>query len=121
MWHQRFWSHHGMFFRAAMNFPELDIVGINELFCAKLLAHLLKFDSVQGNLKADITATDNSIIVNNQEIPVTKETDPAKIPWSKLGAEVVVESTGVFRSKEKCQPHLDAGAQKVIVSVLGKE
>lgn len=107
-------------FRHALNDPNIEIVAINDLTDAKTLAHLLKYDSMYGILDADVSATDDSIIVNGKEIKVTAERDPANIKWGEAGVEVVVEATGVFRSKEKVQPHFDNGAKKVIITAPAK-
>lgn len=98
-----------------------DFVAINDLTDAKTLAHLLKYDSVHGRFDGTVTAGDGSIIVNGQEIKIYAEKDPAKLPWSSLRVDVVVESTGVFRKKEQCQWHIDAGAKKVILTVPPKD
>ena len=107
-------------FRHALNDPNIEIVAINDLTDAKTLAHLLKYDSMYGILDADVSATDDSIIVNGKEIKVTAERDPANIKWGEAGVEVVVEATGIFRSKEKVQPHFDNGAKKVIITAPAK-
>lgn len=107
-------------FRHALNDPNIEIVAINDLTDAKTLAHLLKYDSMYGILDADVSATDDSIIVNGKEIKITAERDPANIKWGEAGVEVVVEATGVFRSKEKVQPHFDNGAKKVIITAPAK-
>lgn len=107
-------------FRHALNDPNVEIVAINDLTDAKTLAHLLKYDSMYGILDADVSATDDSIIVNGKEIKITAERDPANIKWGEAGVEVVVEATGIFRSKEKVQPHFDNGAKKVIITAPAK-
>ncbi|HOL13145.1 MAG TPA: type I glyceraldehyde-3-phosphate dehydrogenase, partial [Bacillota bacterium] len=107
-------------FRHALNDPNIEIVAINDLTDAKTLAHLLKYDSMYGILDADVSATDDSIIVNGKEIKITAERDPANIKWGEAGVEVVVEATGIFRSKEKVQPHFDNGAKKVIITAPAK-
>ncbi len=94
----------------------LDLVAINDLFKPSQLAHLLKYDSVFGVLDADIKSTDNSIIINGKEIQVSAIRNPAELPWSKLGVDLALESTGLFRPRDKAKAHLDAGANKVVIS-----
>ena len=110
-----------MLIRARLNHPEIDIVGINDLCPADYLAYMLKYDTMHGKCDAEISYTESSIIVNGKEIPVSAERNPADLPWAKLGAEYVVESTGLFLTKEKSQGHLDAGAKKVIMSAPSKD
>ena len=110
-----------MVFRASVNHPEIEIVGINDLCPADYLAYMLKYDTMHGQFQGEISFTDNSIIVNGQEIPVFAERNPADLPWGKVGAEYVVESTGLFLTKEKAQGHIDAGAKKVIMSAPSKD
>lgn len=107
-------------FRHALNDPEVEIVAINDLTDAKTLAHLLKYDSVHGILDAEVTHTENSITVNGKEIKITAEKDPNNLQWGKMGVVVVVESTGIFTSKEKVQPHFNAGAKKVVITAPAK-
>lgn len=94
-----------------------EVVGINDLTDAKTLAHLLKYDSTYGRFSGTVKATDGSMEVNGKSIPITAEKDPSKLHWGASGAELILESTGVFRSREKCQLHLAAGAKKVLLSV----
>ena len=96
-------------------------MGINDLCPADYLAYMLKYDTMHGKCDAEISYTESSIIVNGKEIPVSAERNPADLPWAKLGAEYVVESTGLFLTKEKSQGHLDAGAKKVIMSAPSKD
>ena len=110
-----------MVFRASLNHPEIEIVGINDLCPADYLAYMLKYDTMHGKCQAEIGSTENAIVVNGKEIPVSAERNPADLPWGKLGAEYVVESTGLFLTKEKAQGHLDAGAKKVIMSAPSKD
>ena len=110
-----------MVFRASLNHPEIEIVGINDLCPADYLAYMLKYDTMHGQCQAEIGHTENAIIVNGTEIPVSAERNPADLPWGKLGAEYVVESTGLFLTKEKSQGHLDAGAKKVVMSAPSKD
>ncbi len=97
-----------------------DFVGINDLTDAKTLAHLLKYDSVHGKFPGTIEVDGNAIIVDGDRIEITAEKDPAKLPWGKLGVDIVVESTGKFADRAGCQKHLDAGAKKVVLTVPAK-
>ncbi len=106
--------------RTALGDPEIDFVAVNDLTDTKTLAHLLKYDSVLGNLEHDISATENTIKVDNDEFRVFSERDPAKIPWGEVGAEIVIESTGIFTDKEKAVLHLRDGVKKVIISAPAK-
>ena len=107
-------------FRAALGSKDFDFVAVNDITDTKTLAHLLKYDSVLGNLKADIRATDNSIIVDGDEFRVFSERDPAKIDWASVGAEVVVESTGLFTERAAAANHLHDSVKKVIISAPAK-
>jgi len=107
-------------FRRCLELGGFDFVGINDLTDAKTLAHLLKYDSVHGRFNGDIVVDGESIIVNGDKIKITAEKDPSKLDWGGLGAEVIIESTGVFRTKEACMKHIDAGAKKVILTVPPK-
>jgi glyceraldehyde 3-phosphate dehydrogenase len=102
-------------FRAARG-SDLDFVGINDLTDAKTLAHLLKYDSVHRHYPGEVAADGDAIIVDGRRIPVIAEKDPAKLPWKKLGAKIVIESTGRFTSREGAAKHLEAGAERVIIS-----
>jgi glyceraldehyde 3-phosphate dehydrogenase len=95
---------------------DIEWVGLNDLVDSKTLAHLLKYDSILGPYPGTVEHTDDSIIVDGNEVKVLGERDPAALPWSDLGADVVIESTGLFTKREDAQKHLDAGAQKVIIS-----
>jgi len=109
------------FLRAARQTgAEIDFVGVNDITDAATLAHLLKYDSVLGRLDADVTVSDNGISVDGDELRVFAERDPAQLPWKELGAEIVIESTGLFTDREKAAAHLEAGAQKVIISAPAK-
>ena len=103
-------------FRAAMKNPEVEVVSINDLTDANMLAHLLKYDTVHGTLDADVTVDGDTIVVNGERVKVTAERDPAQIPWGANGAEVVVESTGRFTKRADAAKHLEGGAKKVIIS-----
>ena len=95
---------------------DIEWVGVNDLVDPKTLAHLLKYDSVYGPYPGTVDHTDDAIVVDGKEIKVLAERDPAALPWGDLGADVVIESTGLFTKREDAQKHLDAGAQKVIIS-----
>lgn len=109
-----------MFYRAAFNNPEIDIIAVNDLTDNKMLANLLKYDSVHGKFEWTVEDNDKSLIVNGQELLVFEEKDPKKLPWKNLNIDVVVESTGFFRTAEAASAHLEAGAKKVVVSAPGK-
>src|SRR6516225_4239735 len=102
--------------RSAINDKGLDIVAINDLTSPKTLAHLLKYDSILGNLPNDITATEDSIIIDGKKVRVFSEKDPAKLDWSSLGVQVVIESTGKFTKAEAAKAHLQGTVKKVIIS-----
>ena len=103
-------------YRAAMGNENIEIVAANDLTDAKTLAHLLKYDSVLGNLDADVSAKDDAIVVNGKETRILSTRDPADLPWKDYGIEVVIESTGRFRDRENASKHLTAGAEKVLIS-----
>jgi glyceraldehyde 3-phosphate dehydrogenase len=107
-------------FRAAMGRGDIDFVAVNDITDTNTLAHLLKYDSVLGNLDADIKATENSITVDADEFRVFSERDPAAIDWASVGAEIVVESTGLFTSRENAAKHLRDGVKKVIITAPAK-
>ena len=107
-------------FRAAMGRGDIDFVAVNDITDTNTLAHLLKYDSVLGNLEADIKATENSITVDGDEFRVFSERDPAAIDWASVGAEIVVESTGLFTSRENAAKHLRDGVKKVIITAPAK-
>jgi len=109
-----------MVFRAGHKDPEIEFVALNDLTDTKTLAHLLRRDSVHGLFEGDIQATENSLIINGKELRVFSEKDPSKLPWGELGVDVVIESTGIFRTKEKASLHLQAGAKKVLISAPAK-
>ena len=111
-----------MVFRAAVeNFNDVEIVGINDLLDPEYLAYMLKYDSVHGKFNHDIKVEGNTMYVDGKAIRLTAEKDPAALKWDEVGAEVVVESTGLFLTKEKAQLHIDAGAKKVIMSAPSKD
>ncbi len=99
---------------------DLDFVAVNDITDSRTLAHLLKYDSVLGRLEDDVRVTENGIAVDGDEIKVLAERDPANLPWKELGAQIVVESTGLFTDREKAQAHIEAGAEKVIISAPAK-
>ena len=103
-------------FRQALNNDEVEIVAINDLTDAEMLAHLLKFDSVHGKLGEEVTVEGDDIVIGGRKMHVYSEQDPKNIPWSEHGVEVVVESTGRFTKREDANKHIEAGAKKVIIS-----
>lgn len=103
-------------FRAALNNSNIEIVAINDLTDANMLAHLLKYDTVHGTLQADVTVDGEYLVVGGQKVKVLAERDPAQLGWGNLGVDVVVESTGRFTKREDAAKHLEAGAKKVIIS-----
>ncbi|KUG24819.1 nad-dependent glyceraldehyde-3-phosphate dehydrogenase [hydrocarbon metagenome] len=107
-------------FRRGLELGNIEFVGINDLTDAKTLAHLAKYDSVHGKFKGEIYADGDSVVVNGKKIKITAEKDPANLKWGELGAEIVVEATGVFRSQEACEKHITGGAKKVILTVPPK-
>jgi glyceraldehyde 3-phosphate dehydrogenase len=109
------------FLRASKGNDEFTIVAINDLTDAKTLAHLLKYDSVHGIFKAEVKAGDGSIIIDGKEIKILAVTEPEKLPWKDLGADIVIESTGRFTDKPSASKHIDAGAKWVIISAPAKE
>ncbi|MFY9741624.1 MAG: type I glyceraldehyde-3-phosphate dehydrogenase [Candidatus Sulfotelmatobacter sp.] len=106
--------------RTALNDPELEFVAVNDLTDPKTLAHLLKYDSILGNLKQKISASDDSISIDGKTIKVFKEKDPAALPWESVGAQVVVESTGRFTDANDAKKHLHGPVKKVIISAPAK-
>jgi glyceraldehyde 3-phosphate dehydrogenase len=111
-----------MVFRAAVkNFKDIEIVGINDLLEPDYLAYMLQYDSVHGRFDGEIAVDGNTLIVNGKRIRLTQERDPANLKWADVGAEVVVESTGLFLTKEAAQKHIDAGAKKVVMSAPSKD
>ena len=111
-----------MVFRAAIqNFKDIEVVGINDLLEPEYLAYMLKFDSVHGRFKGDISVEGNNLVVNGKKIRLTQERDPANLKWSDVGADLVIEATGLFLTKETAQKHITAGAKKVIMSAPSKD
>ena len=107
-------------FRASLNEPELEFVAINDITDAKTLAHLLRYDSVHGQLNAGIVTEDNALVVNGKRIEIIQERDPGRLPWGNLGVDIALESTGLFTAREQASLHLSAGAKKVIISAPAK-
>ena len=108
-------------FRASLDHADVEVVGINDLITPDYMAYMLKYDTMHGQFKGTVSSTENSIIVNGKEIPVFSCKNPADLPWGKVGADYVVESTGLFLTKEKAQGHIDAGAKHVIMSAPSKD
>jgi len=106
--------------RRCLELGGFDFVGINDLTDAKTLAHLLKYDSVHGKFNGKVEVDGDNLIVNGDKIKITAERDPEKLKWGALGTDVVIESTGVFRTQEACMNHIKAGAKKVILTVPPK-
>ncbi|MBW1614268.1 MAG: type I glyceraldehyde-3-phosphate dehydrogenase [Desulfobacterium sp. 4572_20] len=105
-----------MVFRAAYTRDDIEFLALNDLTDPNTLAHLLKYDSVHGILKANIGVEENAIVVNGKRIQIISEKDPGKLPWKDLGVDIVFESTGLFRDRSQASKHLNAGAKKVIIS-----
>ena len=110
-----------VFFRAALEAKDLEVVAVNDLADAKTLGHLLKHDSVHGQLAAEVTVKKESIFVDGREVRVCSVKDPATLPWAEMGVDVVVESTGIFRDKATSSKHLQAGAKKVVITAPAKD
>ena len=111
-----------MAFRAiAKDFPEIEVVGINDLLDADYLAYMLKYDSVHGNFDGDIAVNGNNLVVNGKTIRLTKERDPADLKWGDINADLIIECTGFFLTEESCQAHIKAGAKKVVQSAPSKD
>jgi len=108
-------------FKLLMKNPAFEVAAINDLTSAKVLAHLLKYDSVSGKYKGTVEAKEDAIVVDGKEIKITKIKNPAEIPWGAMGVEMVLESTGIFRAKEQCMLHIAGGAKKVLLSVPPKD
>ncbi|HBA27286.1 MAG TPA: type I glyceraldehyde-3-phosphate dehydrogenase, partial [Nitrospinae bacterium] len=106
--------------RASLNTKEIEFVAANDITDAKTLAHLLKYDSILGNLDADVKAQGDTILVNGKPLKVLAVSDPSQLPWKDLGVDIVVESTGRFTEKDGASKHLSAGAKKVIISAPAK-
>ena len=107
-------------FRTALERDDIELVAVNDLTDAAMLAHLLKYDSVHGTLPNKVTSEDDCIVVDGKKVRVYAEKDPVNLPWEALGVDIVVESTGLFRDSDSAGKHLEAGAKRVIVSAPGK-
>ncbi len=111
-----------MVFRAAVqNFKDIEVVAINDLLEPDYLAYMLKYDSVHGRFEGDVSVEGNTLVVNGKKIRLTAVKDPAELKWGEVGADVVIEATGIFLTKEGAQKHIDAGAKKVIMSAPSKD
>ena len=110
-----------MVFRAAQEFGDVEVVGINDLLDPEYLAYMLKHDSVHGKFKGDIAVDGDTLVVNGQNIRLSAERDPAELNWGDIDVDVVIESTGLFLTRETAQKHIDAGAKKVIMSAPSKD
>ena len=110
-----------VFLRAAHQMgSDLEVVGVNDLTDPATLAHLLKYDSVHGRFAGTVEASDDGLVINGKTMQVTAEKDPVKLPWKDLGADIVIESTGIFTQRDKAAAHLEAGAKKVVISAPAK-
>lgn len=103
-------------FRAGLNNENIEFVGINDMITPDYMEYMLKYDTIHGKFEGEVAHTDNSIIVNGKTVPVFCEKDPSKLPWGEVGADFVVESTGLFTTVEKASAHITAGAKKVVIS-----
>ena len=108
-------------FRAAIERPDIEVVGINDLVEPDYMAYMLQYDSTHGKFKGTVTVEGGHLVVNGKTIRVTAEKDPANLKWNEVGAEVVIESTGLFLTQESAQKHIDAGAKKVVMSAPAKD
>src|SRR6185295_10045856 len=108
-------------FRAAVSRPDIEIVGINDIVEPEYMAYMLKYDSTHGQFKGTVSVKDKHLVVNGKTIRVTAEKDPSNLKWSEVGAEIIVESTGLFLTQVDCQKHIAAGAKKVVMSAPAKD
>ena len=108
-------------YRAMFNNPKFDVVAVNDLGDIKTMTHLLKYDSVHGIFFDDVKTTDDGFVADGKSCKVLSERDPKNLPWGELGVDVVIESTGIFKTGELAQAHIDAGAKKVIITCPGKD
>ena len=108
-------------FRVAAGSPDVEVVGINDLIDVDYIAYMLKYDSTHGRFNGTVEVKDGHLVVNGHSIRITSEKNPADLKWNEVGAEYVVESTGLFLTKEKAQGHIDAGARKVVMSAPSKD
>src|SRR5262249_32989998 len=100
---------------------EIDVVAVNDIGRIKIMTHLLKYDTNYGRFPGDVVSREDGFVANGDEVKVLAERDPSRLPWSKLGVDIVIESTGLFRQRDKAKLHLDAGAKKVIITAPAKE
>ncbi len=110
-----------IFFRYAFDNSEIEIVAVNDLGSVENLAYLLKYDTVYGRYEKNVEVRDGTLVIDGKEVKVLQEKDPSKLPWGKLGIDIVVESTGVFESRDKAKAHLDAGAKRVVITAPAKD
>ena len=110
-----------IFFRQAFDNPEIEIVAVNDLGSPENLAYLLKYDTVYGRYEKNVEAKNGIIVVDGKEIKVLSEKEPAKLPWKDLGIDIVIESTGIFDSRDKAAAHLDAGAKRIVITAPAKD
>jgi glyceraldehyde 3-phosphate dehydrogenase len=111
-----------MVFRAAIkDFPDIEVVAINDLLEPDYLAYMLRYDSVHGRFKGDVSINGNHLVVNGKSIRLTAERDPANLKWNEVGADIVIDCTGLFLTIDSCQKHIDAGAKKVVQSAPSKD
>ena len=108
-------------FRRALAIGDIEVVAVNDLTDAATLAHLLKYDSTHGRFAGDVTIEGNDLIVNGKHLKITAERDPSNLKWGELGADIVIESTGIFASRDGCMKHINAGAKKVVLTVPPKD
>src|SRR5699024_7598237 len=108
-------------FRQSLKNENVEVVAVNDLTDAKMLAHLLKYDSVHGKLAEEVSVDGENILVGDKKIRVFSEKDPANIGWKEYGVDIVIESTGIFRDKKSASKHIEAGAKKVIISAPSKD
>ncbi len=108
-------------FRAAVNYPDIEVVGINDIIDVDYMAYMLKYDTIHGQFKGSIDIKDGKLVVNGHPIRVTAERDPSNLKWGDVGAEYVVESTGLFLDRPKAEAHLKAGARRVVMSAPSKD
>ena len=108
-------------FRAAINNPKVEVVGINDLIEVDYMAYMLKYDSTHGRFNGTVSVENGMLVVNGKKIRVTAEKDPANLKWNEVGAEYVVESTGLFLEKSKAEGHIKAGAKRVVMSAPAKD
>ena len=108
-------------FRAMADDPEVEVIAVNDLGDKATAAHLLKYDSIHGIRNFDIEVTDDGLVVDGKHVTMLSDRDPANLPWGELGVDVVVEATGIFKTGELAQKHLDAGAKKVVITCPAKD